>query len=112
MTEVFVRVEVDPGPAHEDGLSLRFKRAGEALAVRSVPYESDEGLAGRWEAHAVDDPDGLSRGAATAVLVEDSSDGQAWVVLGGRQGLLLVHEDTRATARVPYLLLSASASLR
>jgi hypothetical protein len=107
----FIHVEVEPGPAHEDGLSLRFKRAGDERAVRELPYESEDGLAGRWRAFATDDPEGEDRRAAHAYLVEDSSDGVAWLIVGGRHGVVLEHVESGARAREPYLVLSKSTVL-
>ena len=103
----FIDVEIEAGPAHEDGLSLRFKRADDD-AVRDVmwvAYESELGLAGRWRVESADGVDGPFRAGATAVRVEDSSDGAVWLVTGGRHGLVLTH-DEGATERVPYLALS------
>lgn len=102
----FIAVDVEPGAASEDGVSLRFKVAGEERVARVVPYESEDGVDGRWRVFAVE---GDERGDARAVLVEDSSDGVAWLVVGGAHGLLLEHVDTGAIAREPYLVLSKTA---
>ncbi|MEZ4408272.1 MAG: hypothetical protein R3A52_17600 [Polyangiales bacterium] len=104
----FVSVEVEPGPGCEDGLSMRFKVAGEARAVTSVPYESEEGLDGAWAVFACDDEAGEARRAATATLVDDSSDGVSWLISGGSYGLVLVHP-SGVRAREPYLLLASAA---
>jgi hypothetical protein len=110
----FVYVDVEPGPASEDGVSLRFKRAqpGEAGAeriVRELPYESESGLAGQWTVRAADDADGTQTGDARLVRVEDSSDGEAWLVVGGTQGLVLENVETGDVVREPYLLLSKTS---
>lgn len=102
----FIAVEVEPGPASEDGVSMRFKRAGESRAVSALTHESDEGLDGWWDVRAALDADGRSTGAARAVQVDDSSDGLCWLVVGGAHGLLLTHRARGAVERVPYLLLS------
>ena len=104
----FVEVEVDAGPAHEDGLSLRFKRAGDAptRAITWVDYESESGTDGRWRLFAAHAPDDEPEPGVTAVLVEDSSDGAVWLLAGGRQGVVLVHEATGARERAPYLVVS------
>lgn len=104
----FVSVEVEPGPGCEDGLSMRFKVAGDARAVESVPYESEDGLGGAWAVFACDDAAGEARREATATLVDDSSDGASWLVSGGSRGLVLVHP-SGAVAREPYLLLASGA---
>jgi len=117
MTVEFVHVEVEAGPASADGLSMRWKRAavtggagaGER-AVAAIDYESEEGLAGRWHVRAADDPDGTDTREARAALVEDSSDGTAWLVVGGKHGLLLEHAETGARVREPYLLLSRTTA--
>ena len=107
----FVSVDVEPGPASEDGVFLRFKRVAGAdeRAPRDVSYESEDGLDGRWRVLAADDPDAASTRPARAWLVEDSSDGSAWLVVGGAQGLVLVHEATGRRVREPYLVLSNAA---
>jgi hypothetical protein len=114
----FVHVDVEPGPASEDGVTMRFKRAvdraGEpegALVVHHVPYESEAGLAGDWTVRAALDSDGTQFGDANAFLVEDSSDGLAWLVAGGPHGLVLVHGGTGTRVHEPYLLLSKTVKL-
>jgi len=107
----FVSIDVDPGPADPDGLSMRFKRAGALEVVHAIVYESDNGLYGRWQLWAVDDPEGTTRREARCVLVDDSSDGLSRLFVGGRQGLLLVHADTHSVVRVPYLLLTAHSAI-
>ena len=104
----FVSVEVEPGPASEGGLSMRFKAAGETREVSVVPYESEGGLDGEWEVYACDDEAGSVRRPATATLVDDSSDGASWLVAGGAHGLWLVHP-SGVSAREPYLLLASGA---
>jgi hypothetical protein len=107
----FVHVEVDPGPASEDGLSLRWKRVtgGGDRAVREIPYESEDGMDGVWRVRAADDAEATRTRDARAVLVEDSSDGAAWLVVGGAHGLLLEHAATGTRIREAYLLLSKEA---
>jgi hypothetical protein len=106
-----VEVNVEPGPASEDGVRLRFKTAGPPREVSVLPYESESGLAGRWRVGAVDDGLDAGQRRATAVLVEDSSDGAAWLVLGGTGGLLLEHVETGTRVREPYLLLSRAIDM-
>jgi hypothetical protein len=107
----FVEVDVEPGPASEDGLTMRWKRApgGDERAPADLPYESEAGLAGRWRAHAADDAEAEALRPARAYLVEDSSDGTAWLVVGGPHGLLLEHIGTGTRVREPYLVLSKTA---
>jgi hypothetical protein len=109
----FVHVEVESGPAHEDGVSLRWKRAegGGDRVVRELQYESEQGLAGTWRVSGTDDADALQTRDARAVLVEDSSDGEAWLVVGGAHGLVLEHVETGARLREAYLLLSKRTAL-
>jgi hypothetical protein len=109
----FVEVEVDAGPAHEDGLSLRFKRADDAppRAVTWVAYESEQGLDGRWRMYAAHGPDDDAELGVTAVQVEDSSDGVVWLLAGGRHGIVLEHEDTGTRERAPYLVVSQRTPL-
>lgn len=107
----FVRVDVDEGPATGDGLSLRFKVVEGPREVATVPYESEAGVGGDWRVEATDDVDGVVRRGALAARVDDSSDGVAWLVYGGRQGLVLTHAESRAVERVPYLLLASDAAL-
>jgi hypothetical protein len=107
----FIEVGVEPCAASEDGLHLRFKVAGTPRAVKAVPYESEAGLAGSWEVTAVEEDETPSADAPRGVLVEDSSDGVAWLIVGGRGGLLLVHPATGARVREPYLLLSRTTAL-
>ena len=107
----FVSIDVEPGPASEDGVSLRFKRvagAGER-APENLRYESEQGLGGRWRVLATDDAEGASVRPARALLVEDSSDGSAWLIVGGAHGLVLEHEGSGTRVREPYLVLSKSA---
>lgn len=104
----FVHVDVEPGLASEDGVSLRFKRVA-GVAERDpaeIPYESEAGLDGRWSVRATDDADGEATRPARALLVEDSSDGSAWLIVGGAHGLLLVHEESGTRVREPYLVLA------
>jgi hypothetical protein len=108
----FVHVEVEPGPASEDGLSMRWKRAapgGQSEGERVVgllDYETEDGRAGSWRVRGADDAAAVETRAARAVLVEDSSDGTAWLVVGGRHGVVLEHVDTGDRVWEPYLLLS------
>jgi hypothetical protein len=112
----FVHVEVEPGPASADGLAMRWKRAGMRGAagaagavervVAALDYETEDGRAGSWHVRAAEDAEAAATHAARAVLVEDSSDGTAWLVVGGRHGLVLEHVDTGDRVWEPYLLLS------
>lgn len=113
MTDVprFVSVDVEEGPASEHGVSLRFKIAGDERAVRELRYESDEGLAGLWRVFAAADAEGAERSDARMLLVDDSSDGVAWLVVGGAHGLVLEHVESAAVVREPYLLLSKTTPL-
>lgn len=99
----FVEVLVDEGPAAPDGLTMRWRAIDVPRLVTRVPWESDDGVEGVWACHAVDDPEGRVRSPARAVRVEDSADGVAWLVVGGRHGLAL--ERDGHLARAPYLLL-------
>ncbi|MGZ3417057.1 MAG: hypothetical protein ACXWUG_00600 [Polyangiales bacterium] len=108
--ETFVDVDVEPGPASADGVMMRFKLASPLTDIREIEHETDDGLAGTFAVFAVDDPAAELRTPARAARVEDSSDGIALLVVGGRHGLLLVHE--RGIAREPYLLLTRDAVFR
>jgi hypothetical protein len=108
----FVTIDVQPGEGCEDGILLRFRTAGDPGEIASVPHESEAGLAGEWRAYAIDDADASVRRPAQAVLVEDSSDGIAWLVAGGSHGLLLVHQETAHELREPYLLLARTTPLQ
>ncbi len=107
----FIAIDVEPGEGCEDGVVLRFRAAGPEGEVTSLPYESEDGLGGEWRVHAVDDAAGEARRPARAALVEDSSDGIAWLVAGGTHGLLLVHVATGRELREPYLLLARTTPL-
>jgi hypothetical protein len=104
----FVSVDVEPGPALEDGVSLRFKRVPgvEERVLRDIPYESEQGVSGRWRVLATDDADAASTRPARAMLVEDSSDGSAWLIVGGVQGLVLEHPASGVRVREAYLVLA------
>jgi hypothetical protein len=104
----FIYVDVEAGPASEDGVSLRFKRVAGAdeRAPEALRYESEQGLDGRWRVLATDDPDGVTTRPVRALLVEDSSDGSAWLIVGGMHGLVLEHEESGTRVREPYLVLS------
>jgi hypothetical protein len=108
MTAEFVHVDVEAGPASEDGLSLRWKRAdgGGERVVGELPYESEDGRGGLWRVMAADDAEGARTRAARAVLVEDSSDGVAWLVVGGSHGLVLEHAESGERVWEAYLLLA------
>jgi hypothetical protein len=106
--DTFVDVDVEPGLASEDGLMMRFKLASALQEVREIEHETDDGLAGTFAVFALDEHERKS--SAHIARVEDSSDGIALLVVGGKQGLLLVHE--RASVREPYLLLSRDAVFR
>jgi hypothetical protein len=58
---------------------------------------------------AVEADDGVSPGDPFAVLVEDSSDGTAWLIVGGSGGLLLEHAESGERVREPYLVLSRTS---
>ena len=109
MSAGFVAVEVEAGPGCEDGLSLRFKRAGEARTIASLRYESERGTEGAWSVCAVSDAEGAVRSEARAVQVDDSSEGLVWLVYGGRYGLMLTHDASGEVERVPYLVLARVA---
>jgi hypothetical protein len=83
----------------EDGSTLRFKCAGPQRAIERVPYETEDGTSGMWR---VKD--------AICVLVDDSSDGVAWLITAPG-GLSLEHEETGARVQEPYLLLSRHTDL-
>jgi hypothetical protein len=115
----FVHVEVEPGPASEDGLAMRWKRAATGgaavegareLDIAKLEYETEDGRAGFWRVRAAEDAEAAQTRAARAVLVEDSSDGTAWLVVGGRHGLVLDHVDTGDRVWEPYLLLSRTTA--
>jgi hypothetical protein len=108
---IFVEVTLAACDVAEDGLTLRFKSAGPARPVSEVSYESEDGLSGRWRVFAVDAAGAVAAGDATAVPVEDSSDGTVWLITGGTGGLRLEHVETGAVAREPYLVLSIATSL-
>jgi hypothetical protein len=107
----FIAIDVEPGPAHEDGLSMRFKRAGVARPVHALTYESEGGLDGWWTVRAADSADATVTNEALAVQVDDSSDGLCWLVVGGAHGLVLTHRERGVVERVPYLLLSLRTAL-
>jgi hypothetical protein len=88
----------------EDGSTLRFKCAGPSRTIERVPYETEDGTAGMWRVTA------SSGEPASCVLVDDSSDGVAWLI-SGAEGVLLVHEESGARVREPYLLLSRTTEL-
>lgn len=104
----FVDVEVEPGPAAEDGVSMRWKQIDALRPIVELDYESDDGVVGAWRVVGVDDDD--VRVPARAARVEDSSDGEVFLVVGGRHGLLLEHP-SGARERQPYLLLSRSTRI-
>jgi hypothetical protein len=94
----FVEVDVE-----SQGISMRWKQAGEVREISALDYESEDGLSGSWRVCALDESDAQS--PAFAAHVEDSSDGVVLLIFGGRAGLLLEHE-SGAQERQPYLLLS------
>lgn len=94
----FVDVEVDDNV-------MRWKQADELRDVSEVEYETEDGLSGRFAVFA---RDGEALSAARAAHVEDSSDGIVWLIVGGRDGLLLRHE-SGVEVREPYLLLTRTA---
>jgi hypothetical protein len=100
----FLPIDLEPCEAAPDGLSLRFKRAGEGRRVARVFCEPDEGPEGFWRVAAVD-ADGRE-GPAMLTAVEDSSEGTVQLVSGGARGLALVHEQSGHRVCAPYLLLS------
>ena len=107
----FIAVDVEPGPASEDGVSMRFKRAGESRAVRALTFESEEGVDGWWAVRAALSADGAVTGDARAVQVDDSSDGLWWLIVGGAHGLVLTHRERGVEERAPYLLLSLRTAM-
>lgn len=109
----FIEVDVEPGPAHEDGVSLRFKRTdgGVARALTWVRYESESGLDGRWSVFTAHTAAGPHAPGAQATQVDDSSDGVTWLIHGGAHGLVLRHDETGAEERAPYLVLALSSAM-
>jgi hypothetical protein len=107
MDDRFVEVEVEPNEACPDGVSLRFKRAGDVREIARVAYESEDGIEGWWHVEAMkhDDPR-APRERARAVIVEDSSEGETLLIVGDRFGLRLEHEETGHVVREPYLVLA------
>ena len=114
MSGIFIEVFVEPGACAEDGLVLRFMRAGpEGAAIDGVFYEDDDGRAGWWTVRAALDEQGAREARATATLVQDSSAGTSLLIAGGTHGLALtLAEDPSARVRVPYLLLARDARVR
>jgi hypothetical protein len=101
----FIAVEVEPTAGCEDGLSLRFKRAGAETELTTLRYESERGTEGLWSVASLDDAAGTSRSVARAAQVDDSSAGVVWLVYGGAYGLELTHPEGEVE-RVPYLVLA------
>ena len=99
-------LEVDPDTADGETVALRFK----TLAAPRVVTRVRNAIGGRegWYSVVGVDEGGV-RVPAHAVDVEDSSEGTATLVHGGRHGLELVSEDDGATTREPYLVLAPSA---
>jgi hypothetical protein len=114
MSGSFVEVFVEPCACAEDGLVLRFMRAGaEGAVIHEVFYEDDEGREGWWSVRAALDDEEASQTDATATLVQDSSAGTSLLITGGTHGLSLVLvSDPSARVRVPYLVLSRDARVR
>ncbi len=114
MSGIFVEVFVEPCGCAEDGLVLRFMRAGpEGAVIDAVFYEDDDGRAGWWTARAALDDEDDRATYATATLVQDSSAGTSLLIAGGTHGLsLTLAEDPSARVRVPYLLLARDARVR
>lgn len=106
----FLEVDVEPGPASEAGIALRFKPITAPSPIAAVDWESDDGLFGTWRVEATDDEAGERRFPARAAQVEDSADGVVVLVMGGLQGLRLEHP-SGAVVREAYLLLSRTAVL-
>ena len=55
--------------------------------VLTIPYETEDGVGGTWRVYAVTDDESDARAPALAVQVDDSSDGTAWLIVGGAAGV-------------------------
>ncbi len=102
----FVAIDVEPGPAHADGISLRFRATASSRVLSRVWYESLDGVEGWWSVQAIDDAAGALARDAIAVTVDDSSEGVSLLVAGGRHGLRMTHETGSHTVFEAYLLLA------
>ena len=102
-TPVAFDLEVEPLEEGDEAVALRFKVIGAPQRLTRV-YLEIEGLGGYWRI------EGLSQDGravpAHAAPIEDSSDGTALLVHGGACGLRLVHEESSAVRREPYLVLA------
>ena len=71
--------------------------AGQLLALESE-------AAGVTLGHGIEGPP--EHVGARAVLIEDSSEGETLLIVGGRFGLRLEHEESGHVVREPYLVLA------
>jgi hypothetical protein len=112
MDDRYVEVDVEPSEAHEDGVSMRFKRTVERTSgpVAWVCYESETGVEGRWRTASLG-AEGVQHGTVMGYEVEDSSDGVVRLIVGGTHGLVLTHEQTGTREVVPYLVLSTRSEV-
>jgi hypothetical protein len=99
----FVEVDVE-----SQGISMRWKQAGEVREISELDYESEDGVCGTWHVSSLDESGAQS--PARAAHVEDSSDGVVLLIFGGRAGVLLEHE-SGAQEQQPYLLLSRTTRI-
>lgn len=96
-----VDVFVEPCPCAQDGLVLRFIRAGEEQrTVESVRYTSEEGVAGVWRVSAALDVEAKQREGARGWLIE-RGEGVAMLVEGGTHGLVLELDGDEGSKRDP-----------
>ncbi len=116
----FVHVQVEEHDAIPEGGSMRFRAQEDAdgVAVTTIVWESDEGVAGTW--HVVGRRADGADVPAIAYAVDDSSAGTSILITGSDHGLRLTRangdgspalgadESAEAVAEA-YLLVSRAA---
>jgi hypothetical protein len=103
----FVSVQVDEHEALPDGCSLRFRAQDDGRPIRTVEWESDDGVSGLWSVSGLSADGAVTR--AIAYAVDDSSAGTSILVVGGDLGLRLRSHATGETVAAAYLLVSPAA---
>lgn len=79
-----IELEVEPNPNSPHGDERSFMSRGETHFIESMTYVHDDG---RREKVYVTGWENNQPVPARVVLVEDSGDGEAWLIFGGKDGL-------------------------
>ena len=110
MTGRYIDVDVAADEEVEEGVERRFKAIDGSRVVTTVVLVGEE-LAGTFRLRAADEGGRPSDEPVYATRVEDSSEGVALLIHGGRGGVWLCDQANRPVKREGCLLLAPSTTV-